>query len=369
MSVLDRYEPADVVPQARLRDTESRLHDTESRLHDTEAGRLNLLERGKELELQAALMTQRVTALERQLQRPLLLPHVAGGASRGSRWDSSRMACRPPQTRPTQRGPRVGFRYGIRQQLSARRGMALPGLWISNLRDRRPASPSHRAVCLGRIPIDQQAAALTRNEIADLDAYGEESLEFRRLSWHERQSVLECDAVLRLRKRTTGTSARSTNGAGGARITVDARCLQDGNYTTRGVGRHARFALEALRTAAPEHAIVAWTTSDLPGLDAASARFFDDVVTTPADASQTMLFVELSPMTASCAPAVPFLADPSCRTAALVYDFIPTRYPDAYLRLCRDALSNRARLEALARYDLLLPISNATLNDASPLPR
>ena len=77
-------------------------------------------------------------------------------------------------------------------------------------------------------------------------------------------------------------------------------------------------------------------------------------------ASNVALFVQLSPMTATCAATVPFLASRTCATASVVYDFIPTDFPRAYLDSATSALTNRARIEALRHYDLLLPISRST---------
>ena len=57
---------------------------------------------------------------------------------------------------------------------------------------------------------------------------------------------------------------------------------------------------------------------------------------------------------------MPFLARRSCATATVVLDFIPTQFPAAYLSSTRSVLANRARIEALRHYDLLLAISRST---------
>jgi glycosyltransferase involved in cell wall biosynthesis len=79
------------------------------------------------------------------------------------------------------------------------------------------------------------------------------------------------------------------------------------------------------------------------------------------------LFVELSPMTAPATPAVPFLISESCPSVSIVYDFIPTHYPRAYLRSAIATLENRIRVEALRHYDRLLCISGATADDCHRL--
>jgi glycosyltransferase involved in cell wall biosynthesis len=91
----------------------------------------------------------------------------------------------------------------------------------------------------------------------------------------------------------------------------------------------------------------------------------DRIVSTPYELrhADVALFVQLSAMTANLAPTVPFLVDEDCKTAAVVYDFIPSRFPRAYLGSQVEVLTNRARIEALRHYDMLLPISDATAAD------
>jgi glycosyltransferase involved in cell wall biosynthesis len=68
-------------------------------------------------------------------------------------------------------------------------------------------------------------------------------------------------------------------------------------------------------------------------------------------------------MTATIAPAIPFLAAETTKSISLVYDFIPTRFPDAYLQSPAAKLANRVRVEALRHYDRLISISEATAAD------
>jgi glycosyltransferase involved in cell wall biosynthesis len=123
--------------------------------------------------------------------------------------------------------------------------------------------------------------------------------------------------------------------------------------------------LEATRATVDAHTLVLLTSAELPPLDVAVAAVADRVVSTPYALrnSEVVLFVELSPMTASIGPTMPFLAAPACKSVSLVYDFIPTHFPRAYLKTPAELLSNRVRIEALRHYDLLLPISEATSVD------
>src|SRR5437773_6526606 len=130
-------------------------------------------------------------------------------------------------------------------------------------------------------------------------------------------------------------------------VVVDARCFQDPRYGRRGVGLHALLVLRATRAAAIGGRLVLLTSAELPALDEAEAALGDEIVTTPYPlrGADVRLFVEPSPMTASTAATVPFLASRRCRTASVVLDFIPTEFPNAYLTTATAALENRARLE------------------------
>ena len=110
------------------------------------------------------------------------------------------------------------------------------------------------------------------------------------------------------------------------------------------------------------HDLVLLTSADLPDLDDELSDLADDVIVTPyaVRAADVRLFLQLSPMTATCAATVPFLARPTCATASVVHDFIPTQFPAAYLSSTSSVLANRARIEALRHYDLLLANSRST---------
>ena len=213
--------------------------------------------------------------------------------------------------------------------------------------------------------IDDARAAVIAAELEQLDWAGEQSLLEKRLSWEQRQAVVEADAVVQLVRRLADqTEPRPPDAteAGSSAVVVDTRCLQDPRFKVRGVGLHARGVLAAVRAVAGARTIVLLTTPELPDLDRALLEPSDQIVATPYAVQDLAidLFVQLSPMTATAGPAVPFLLAPSCSTASVVYDFIPSTYPASYLHSSTDALANRVRLEVLERYDLLLPISSAT---------
>lgn len=200
-------------------------------------------------------------------------------------------------------------------------------------------------------------------ELRRIGWLNEDSLLRRTLSWAERQALLEADAVVRLCGRGDQPVPGPSSEPGAESIVVvDVRCLQDPAYLHRGVGLHGRSVLNATRLAAGARPVVLLTTAELPRLDDDIAGTADRVISTPYEVrdEDVSLFVQLSPMTASATPAVPFLAAENCSTATVVYDFIPSAFPRAYLRSAPALLENRVRIEALRHYDLLLPISAAT---------
>ncbi|MGH3133701.1 MAG: FkbM family methyltransferase [Gaiellaceae bacterium] len=233
-------------------------------------------------------------------------------------------------------------------------------------RTRRRASPSLdpliRAFGNPYVPLAGRGAMRVAEKIERLGWADEQSLRDRLLSCEERQAVVEADAVVQL---VNGVSVHSAGGERERMVVVDARCLQDRAYRRRGVGLHAQAVVEATRAAAQGDALVLLTNAELPALDPEVLTLADRTIATPFEVrlADIALFVELSPMTASLAPTIPFLASADCLTASVVYDFIPSAFPSAYLQTAASALSNRARLEALRHYDLLLPISRTTEHD------
>jgi glycosyltransferase involved in cell wall biosynthesis len=216
------------------------------------------------------------------------------------------------------------------------------------------------------VALDAARAARITDEVERSGWANEDSLLAGRLSWRERRAVLEADAVARLAltsgHESAAVRARDRGSPADSVVVVDARCLQDAVYRSRGVGLHARTVVAAARAAAAGQPLVLLIGAELPNLDDEVGRMADDVVHTPYDVrdARVSLFLQLSPMTASAAPAVPFLAGGAGATASVVYDFIPTAFPSAYLPSATAALWTRVRIEALRHYDVLLPISSST---------
>lgn len=152
------------------------------------------------------------------------------------------------------------------------------------------------------------------------------------------------------------------------KIVIDVRCLQDRSYARRGVGRHA---LALLRGAPAGTRLVGLVDPTLePLID--EARGLLDVVHANAQAAadreqQPAAFVALSPMTHAPLMAARLLSDARLLRMAVVYDFIPRREPERYLRSLADRLAYANALAWLSRYDLFAPISHSTAEELSTL--
>lgn len=214
-------------------------------------------------------------------------------------------------------------------------------------------------------PLDPTGAYRLRRVVGRTGWADEQSLDARLLSWDERQAVVEADALGELvlaKSSGHGQSPGMAATSGRSIVVVDVRCLQHEHYRSRGVGVHARGILQATIRATRGASVQLLTSPELPELDADVAALGDNVITTPqlTRQSDVHLFVQLSPMTDSLGPATQFLLSSGCRTAAVVYDFIPSQHPSAYLASPSARLTDLVRTEALRHYDLLLPISDAT---------
>jgi glycosyltransferase involved in cell wall biosynthesis len=176
-------------------------------------------------------------------------------------------------------------------------------------------------------------------------------------------------------ERYGGTNLPSERGSmkstGKPTIVMDLRCLQDPDYALRGVGRHA---LALLRHAPTHLRLVGLTDPGLPTL-LPEAQDRVEVVSTNAYAAGfagTQLsvpagFVMMSPMTHDPLFVARLLSNPTLLRAAVVYDFIPRRYPERYLSGPAERLRYATALRWLARCDVFLPISRSTAHDLHEL--
>jgi len=154
-------------------------------------------------------------------------------------------------------------------------------------------------------------------------------------------------------------------------VLVDARCLQDPAFATRGIGRHALALIRHAREseAVAESRLVALSDPDLPALPAAVRGLFDDARTNAYTGALggPSWFVSLSPMTHDPLFTARLLDHPAVLAAAAVYDFIPLDAAGQYLKLPARRIAYHLALRWLQRYALLLPISESTAADIGRL--
>src|SRR4051812_28951807 len=158
---------------------------------------------------------------------------------------------------------------------------------------------------------------------------------------------------------------------GQTRVILDLRCLQDPNYSSRGIGRHA---LAMLRGAPHNIHIVGLIDPTLPTLlpearDAVHSVQLNAYAASRSGAPQQppTYFVMMSPMTHDPIFAARLLSDPTLLRASVVHDFIPHRLPDRYLPGAAERLRYATALRWLARCDLFLPNSRTTAADLASL--
>ena len=148
-------------------------------------------------------------------------------------------------------------------------------------------------------------------------------------------------------------------------IAVDARCLQDPDYARRGVGRHTSNLLRhAPRDA--DRRLIGLIDPQMPTMDRDLRDLFDTVRPNSQfhEFRQAAAFVSPSPMTHDPLFVARLLDDPRLLRATVIYDFIPYEIPERYLSNPELRHAYYTCLRWLSRYDLFLPISQAS---AAPL--
>ena len=296
MSVLDRYVPAHVHRQSlQLAEMDQEVAVLRLDLAKAEAAANELEARTSSLERQveqdrfdlAAVYASRTWHAGRAVAR--LLTPVSAALSFG------RHVLHPAAPVPT---PRDAFEEAN----------APADPWHFSVNPSRRSSsrealdPLALVFASAGIPLAHGDAARVLQELGELGVYDDSSLLDTRLTWEERQAVLEVDAVTRAARLLEGDrGAPRDEITGNGRIVVDLRCLQEPTLRNRGVGQHSRFVLAALRESAPNRRITGFASSELPELDHRTLSVVDDITYTTHACGDASLFVELSPMTASCA--------------------------------------------------------------------
>lgn len=283
-------------------------------------------------------------------------------------------------TRRYRRQLRLGHPWGIR--LSP---FAPPAHWTRLLRQYSPFTRRKKRIALRAIALAHSRLRAISEALAQLermhdpasqaaltaaldraDRQQDDCLHDRQYSRAQRLAMLEAEFARVLAARHGRCrDMRAVDDRRDA-IVVDARCLQDPGYRSRGIGIHARFVVEALRGwVSADERVVLLLDPNLPDLDPELSRMADRLIRTPSaiDHRRVSTLLCLSPMTAPIGPLVPFLLDVAICKIAIVYDFIPAMLPAAYLGAWETQVVYRARLCALRSFDVFLPISQSVAED------
>lgn len=142
-------------------------------------------------------------------------------------------------------------------------------------------------------------------------------------------------------------------------VFLDARCLQDPSFRSRGIGSHIASLLESTPSVSgPRLRLVAMVDRDLPPLPEPVRSCVDTVVphANPVIPADGAVFVATSPMTHRPSRFMRLAGHQKVVSAAIVYDFIPYDLP-GLLPTPDSALEYAACLQWLKAYDLFFAIS------------
>ncbi len=202
-----------------------------------------------------------------------------------------------------------------------------------------------------------------RESLASHDLDNEEQLAVRLDGANDVAGLLlaECQAMVALHDLPPEPPAGTGRGD---RILIDARSVQDPNYSRRGIGRYTRAVIKAISLVTTPDRLIFLTSIRLPDLEPEIARVGTVWTHVPKDLSSIGLFVQPSPLTAPIAPLVPIFSE-SLPKIAIVYDFIPAQFPERYLSSESARVLYTAGLSSLPHYDQLISISHCTMDAAA----
>lgn len=214
-----------------------------------------------------------------------------------------------------------------------------------------------------RPTMSESQAQECRESLASHNLDNEDQLSIRLDGANDVAGLLlaECQAMVALHDLQPHNLS---NTGRGDRILVDARSVQDPNYSRRGIGRYTRAVIKAISSVTPPDRLIFLTSVRLPDLEPEIARAGTVWTHLPNDLSGVGLFVQPSPLTAPTAPLVPIFAE-SLPKVAIVYDFIPAQFPEKYLSSEAARVLYTAGLSTLPHYDQLISISHCTMDAAA----
>lgn len=151
--------------------------------------------------------------------------------------------------------------------------------------------------------------------------------------------------------------------AGGNRIAIDVRALQSPAFGARGIGRFAKSALLGAREVLDDERITLIVDRGLARLPEDLVGECQQVEAIPErDVAQFSVLIQPSPMTHDPDPLVPLLHS-GAHKLAVVYDFIPLRYPNVYLADVAARAEYARNLDALKLYNDYVCISRTTRDE------
>lgn len=157
-------------------------------------------------------------------------------------------------------------------------------------------------------------------------------------------------------------------------MVVDVRALQAHDHASRGIGRYTLELIQAIESLDPE-LVRSFVTDPVFPLHEQVLRLLPTGKLRRADSPELgvdppAVFHVTSPFVegVTTTPQLPAWArGPETKVVATVYDLIPARFPEVYLRDPSTAALYRARLEFLRTCDRLFAISSATAQDLTDL--
>jgi FkbM family methyltransferase len=152
-------------------------------------------------------------------------------------------------------------------------------------------------------------------------------------------------------------------------IIVDARCMSDPAFRTRGIGTYGTSFIESLQML-PQRIdlIILGDSADFTSDVQSRFKFRDPEVFSSIDCfKKSTWFIQLSPMTSNPLPIAGILLSPKVRSSSLVFDLIPLSYPSFYLPTKKNKEIYVNQLKVLEFYDEHLFISESTMKDFQEL--
>jgi FkbM family methyltransferase len=152
-------------------------------------------------------------------------------------------------------------------------------------------------------------------------------------------------------------------------IIVDARCMSEPAFKTRGIGTYGKSLLHSLlKLSSTINLIIIGNAEDFESDIQSRFEFKDPEFINSCDSFKiSTWFIQLSPMTCNPLPIASILFSPRVMSTSFVFDLIPFSYPSFYLptKEKRDSYINQ--LKILEFYDEHLFISESTMQEFDKL--